>query len=146
MTTCVPATLTERSLTGIDIGELSSRAFGRTPSSTNDQWSLRHTSTFRILGRHVLNVWRIMRAELELGMYTLENTVFHLLRRRYEVPASGAVFLTLSRIPKYSPSTLTEWYNSPVPAHKARLLHHLLGHTTLVVEMLEATDVIAKTS
>ena len=26
-----------------------------------------------------------MRTELELSMYTLENTVFHLLRRRYEV-------------------------------------------------------------
>jgi len=24
-----------------------------------------------------------MRTELELSMYTLENTVFHLLRRRY---------------------------------------------------------------
>jgi hypothetical protein len=26
-----------------------------------------------------------MRTELELSMYTLENTVFHLLRRRYAV-------------------------------------------------------------
>jgi DNA polymerase zeta len=87
-----------------------------------------------------------MRTELELGMYTLENTVFHLLRRRYEVLASGILPLTWFRIPKYSPSTLTEWYNSPVPAHRARLLRYLLGHTTLVLEMLEATDMIAKTA
>ena len=35
-----------------------------------------------------------MRTELELSMYTLENTVFHLLHRRYEVPASGILLLT----------------------------------------------------
>jgi hypothetical protein len=29
-----------------------------------------------------------MRTELELSMYTIENTVFHLLRRRYVVLAS----------------------------------------------------------
>jgi hypothetical protein len=50
------------------------------------------------------------------------------------------------RIPKYSPSTLTEWYNSPVPAHRARLFHHLLGHSVLVLEMLDAADIIPKTA
>jgi len=67
---------------GLDIEELISRAPARASSNNSDQWSLRHTSTFRVAGRHVLNTWRIMRTELELSMYTLENTVFHLLRRR----------------------------------------------------------------
>jgi DNA polymerase zeta len=67
---------------GLDIGDLISRASGRPSSNNSDQWSIRHTSTFRVAGRHVMNTWRIMRAELELSMYTLENTVFHLLRRR----------------------------------------------------------------
>ena len=67
---------------GLDIEELMSRAPGRASSNNSDQWSIRHTSTFRVAGRHVLNTWRIMRTELELSMYTLENTVFHLLRRR----------------------------------------------------------------
>jgi DNA polymerase zeta len=69
-------------LAGLDIEELISRAPGPVSSNNSDQWSLRHTSTFRVAGRHVLNTWRIMRTELELSMYTLENTVFHLLRRR----------------------------------------------------------------
>ncbi|KAI0003668.1 hypothetical protein BJV74DRAFT_876040 [Russula compacta] len=116
---------------GLDMGELISRASGRASSNSSDQWSIRHTSTFCAAGRHVLNLWRITRTELELSMYTLENTVFHLLRRR---------------VPKYAPSTLTEWHNSPVPAHRARLFHHLLGHTVLVLEMLDATDIIAKTA
>ncbi|KAI9460572.1 hypothetical protein BJY52DRAFT_1203789 [Lactarius psammicola] len=116
---------------GLDIGELISRAPGRVFSNSNDPWALRNTSTFRASGRHVLNVWRLMRTELELSSYTLENTAFHLLHRR---------------IPKYGFSTLTGWYNSPVPAHRARLLHHLLGHSTLVLELLDATDIVAKTA
>ena len=75
----------DQKIAGLDIGELISRASGRGPSNTTDQWSIRHTSTFRVAGRHVLNLWRIMRTELELSMYTLENTAFHLLRRRYAV-------------------------------------------------------------
>jgi len=87
-----------------------------------------------------------MRAELELSMYTLENTVFHLLLRRSVDLASSFPLLTLNRVPKYAPSTLTEWFDSPIPAHRARMLHHLLGHTVLVLEMLDATDIVAKTA
>ena len=36
-----------------------------------------------------------MRTELELSMYTLENTVFHLLRRRYVVIVSRDPLLTV---------------------------------------------------
>ena len=79
--------LTEK-IPGLDVEELISRASGRASSNSSDQWSIRHTSTFHVAGRHVLNLWRIMRTELELSMYTLENTVFHLLRRRYAVLAS----------------------------------------------------------
>ncbi|KAH9178730.1 hypothetical protein EDB89DRAFT_2111621 [Lactarius sanguifluus] len=116
---------------GLDVEELISRAPGRVFSNSNDPWALRNTSTFRASGRHVLNAWRLMRTELELSSYTLENTAFHLLHRR---------------IPKYGFSTLTEWYKSPIPAHRARLLRHLLGHSTLVLEMLDATDIVAKTA
>jgi len=77
-----PTAMLTKKIAGFDIGELISRASGRAPSNSNDQWSIRHTSTFRVVGRHVLNLWRLMRTELELSMYTLENTVFHLLRRR----------------------------------------------------------------
>ncbi|KAI0296211.1 hypothetical protein BC826DRAFT_1005902 [Russula brevipes] len=118
---------------GLDIGELISRAPGGTSSNNSDQWGIRHTSTFRVAGRHVLNLWRIMRVELELSMYTIENTGF-------TCSVDGMW------IPKYSSSTLTEWYNSPVPAHRARLFHHLLGHTVLVLEMLDAADIIPKTA
>ena len=60
--------------------------------------------------------------------------------------ALRAPLLTIARVPKYTHSTLTEWHNSPVPAHRARMLHYLLGQTALVLEMIDATDIIAKTA
>ncbi|KAI0068183.1 hypothetical protein BV25DRAFT_1793280 [Artomyces pyxidatus] len=115
---------------GFDISEQMSRAPGRTLGG-NDQWGLRTTSTFHVVGRHVLNVWRIMRVEQSLNMYTFENTVFHLLHRR---------------VPKYTPLTLTEWFNSPVSSHGAKLLRYFIGRCTMVLEMLDASETITKTA
>ena len=48
----------------------------------SDRWDIRTTSTFKVVGRHVLNLWRIMRAEQSLTSYTFENVTFQVLRRR----------------------------------------------------------------
>jgi DNA polymerase zeta len=69
-------------MTGLDLGELISRAPGRANAGQSEQWALMQTSTFRVIGRHVLNMWRVMRSELSLSSYTFENAVFHVLRRR----------------------------------------------------------------
>ena len=67
-----------------DFPELISRAPGKRQSSTTvDNWGVTHTSTFKVIGRYALNVWRVMRSEHSLEIYTFENTVFHVLRKRY---------------------------------------------------------------
>jgi DNA polymerase zeta len=53
-----------------------------TPTGRNDSYSEHHTSNFKVTGRHVLNIWRIMRGEVTLTSYTLENIVFHVLHQR----------------------------------------------------------------
>ncbi|EKM61040.1 uncharacterized protein PHACADRAFT_204189 [Phanerochaete carnosa HHB-10118-sp] len=116
---------------GLDFGEQISRAPGRAHAVQSDQWGLRTTSTFRVIGRHVLNLWRIMRSELSLSSYSLENAVFHVLRRR---------------TPRHSPGTLTEWYHSKIPEHTSRLIRYCLARATIVVEMLEVAEVITKNS
>ena len=67
---------------GLDVGEQISRAPGRTARGGYDAWGMKTTSTFKVIGRHVLNLWRIMRSEQTLNIYTFENVVFQLLRRR----------------------------------------------------------------
>ncbi|GJE86113.1 DNA polymerase zeta catalytic subunit [Phanerochaete sordida] len=116
---------------GLDFGEQISRAPGRAHAGQSEQWGLRTTSTFRVIGRHVLNLWRIMRSELSLSSYSMENAVFHVLGRR---------------TPRYSAGTLTEWFHSETPEHASRLLQYCMGRATMVVEMLEVAEVIAKNS
>jgi DNA polymerase zeta len=68
--------------TGFDIGDLISRSPSRNLGGGGDQWGMRQTSTFRANGRQVLNLWRIMRSEQNLSMYSFGNVVFHVLGKR----------------------------------------------------------------
>ncbi|KAI0361627.1 hypothetical protein OH77DRAFT_1546215 [Trametes cingulata] len=114
---------------GLDVGEQISRAPGRHMGSGSDQWGMKTTSTFKVTGRHVLNVWRIMRSEHNFNIYTFENVVFQILRRR---------------TPWYSPQTLTDWYHSPVPEHADRLLRYFARRTSMVLEILDVAEVVTK--
>lgn len=101
--------------------------FGR----ENDRWGFNTTSTIRVTGRHMINIWRAMRGELNLLQYTMENVVWHLLHRR---------------IPHYSWRTLTAWYTSRRTGDLVRLLQYYSIRTRLDLEILEANDIIARTS
>ncbi|KAI0365248.1 hypothetical protein BV20DRAFT_1039013 [Pilatotrama ljubarskyi] len=114
---------------GLDVGEQISRAPGRHMAGGSDQWGMKTTSTFKVTGRHVLNVWRIMRSEHNFSIYTFENVVFQILRRR---------------TPWYSPQTLTDWYHSPVPEHADRLLRYFARRTSMVLEILDVAEVVTK--
>ncbi|KAI0963568.1 hypothetical protein AcW1_000610 [Taiwanofungus camphoratus] len=114
---------------GLDIGDQISRAPGRHIGVGSDQWGMRTMSTFKVAGRHVLNLWRIMRAEQNFTSYTFENVVFHILRRR---------------VPRYSSRTLTEWYYSTVPNHTSNILHYFSRRASMVLEILDMADVITK--
>lgn len=41
-----------------------------------------HHSLFQVEGRHVFNLWRMLKGELTLNHYSFENVAFHLLHRR----------------------------------------------------------------
>ncbi|KAI0732391.1 hypothetical protein C8Q72DRAFT_874307 [Fomitopsis betulina] len=114
---------------GYDLGEQISRAPRRHMGGGSDRWDIRTTSTFKVVGRHVLNLWRIMRAEQGLTSYTFENVTFQVLRRR---------------TPRYTPQTLTEWYHSTIPRHTAELLRYFTTRADMVLEIMDAAEVITK--
>ncbi|KAH7911200.1 hypothetical protein BJ138DRAFT_951686 [Hygrophoropsis aurantiaca] len=116
---------------GFDIGDLVSRAPSIKHAGGSDQWNIRTTSTFKVTGRHVFNLWRIMRTELSLNTYTFENVVFHLLQRR---------------VPRYNSSILTSWYNSSDPIHTSRMLQYFSDRTSMALEILATAEVITKTA
>ncbi|KAK7530431.1 hypothetical protein IWX49DRAFT_643110 [Phyllosticta citricarpa] len=96
-----------------------------------DRWGFTHTSTIRVTGRHMINIWRAMRSELNLLQYTMENVVFHLLHRR---------------IPRYEHQDLTRWYKSEKPRDLAKVLDYFLSRTQLNLDILDANELIPRTS
>ncbi|KAK7426724.1 DNA polymerase zeta [Neonectria magnoliae] len=97
----------------------------------NDRWGFNTTSTIRVTGRHMINIWRAMRGELNLLQYTMENVVWNLLHRR---------------IPHYAWKTLTAWYKSGKHRDLNRLLRYYQSRTRLDIEILEANELVSRTS
>ncbi|KAM5347076.1 hypothetical protein ACJ41O_010081 [Fusarium nematophilum] len=97
----------------------------------NDRWGFNTTSTIRVTGRHMINIWRAMRGELNLLQYTMENVVWHLLHRR---------------IPHFSWQSLTSWYRNGKHRELSRILRYYQDRARLDIEILEANELIARTS
>ncbi|PSS03270.1 hypothetical protein BD289DRAFT_478735 [Coniella lustricola] len=96
-----------------------------------DRWGFNTTSTIRVTGRHMINIWRAMRGELNLLQYTMENVVWHLLHRR---------------IPHYNHRTLSDWYTNGRPRDLAKVLRYFITRTKMNINILEANELIPRTS
>ncbi|KAI1379182.1 hypothetical protein F4677DRAFT_361036 [Hypoxylon crocopeplum] len=113
-----------------EFSRMKSQSFGRF-GKESDRWGFNTTSTIRVTGRHMINIWRAMRSELNLLQYTMENVVWHLLHRR---------------IPHYPWQTLTGWYVEGKHRDLSKLLRYYLTRTKLDIEILEANELIPRTS
>lgn len=113
-----------------EFSRMKSQSFGRFGKEA-DKWGFNTTSTIRVTGRHMINIWRAMRGELGLLQYTMENVVWHLLHRR---------------IPHYPWRTLTDWYVGGKHRDLSKLLRYYLTRTKLDIEILEANELIPRTS
>ena len=108
-----------------ELSRVKSQAHGRYYSGKG----FNHSSSIHITGRHMINIWRAMRSELNnLLQYTLENVVFHVLKLR---------------IPHYSFQDLTAWHQSAKPQ---KMHEYFLSHVQLDLDILDATDLIPRTS
>ncbi|KAI5243428.1 putative DNA polymerase zeta catalytic subunit [Aureobasidium subglaciale] len=113
-----------------ELSRVKSQSHGRFGKDA-DKWGFEHTSTIRITGRHMINIWRAMRGELNLLQYTMENVVFHLLHKR---------------IPHYSFADLTSWYKSAKPRDLAKALDYFITRVQLDLEVLDANELVPRTS
>jgi DNA polymerase zeta len=113
-----------------ELSRMRSQSHGRFGKDA-DRWGFTHTSTISITGRHMINIWRAMRGELNLLQYTMENVAFHLLHRR---------------IPHYQHSDLTAWYTSSKPRDLTKVLEHFFTRVQLDLDILEANEIVPRTS
>ncbi|KAH6628687.1 hypothetical protein F5144DRAFT_320810 [Chaetomium tenue] len=113
-----------------EFSRMRSESFGKFGKNT-DAWGSKITSNLHVTGRHIINVWRAMRGELNLLQYSMENVVWHLLHRR---------------IPHYSWQTLTDWYLSGRPRDLSKVLRYYLKKAQMDIEIIEANELIPRTS
>ena len=54
--------------------------------------------------------------------------------------------MTFCRVPKFKPSVLTGWCRSDQPSHVAQLVRYWSAKTAMVLEMLDAAEIVTKTA
>ena len=113
-----------------EMSRMKSQSYGRF-GKEDDRWGFNQTSTIRVTGRHTINIWRAMRGELNLLQYTMENVVFHLLRRR---------------IPHYKFADLTTWYRSKIPRDLSKVIEYFVSRVQIDLEILESNELVPRTS
>uniref|UniRef100_A0A673FY24 DNA polymerase zeta catalytic subunit n=1 Tax=Sinocyclocheilus rhinocerous TaxID=307959 RepID=A0A673FY24_9TELE len=96
-----------------------------------DEYGADTMTEIHIVGRIVLNMWRIMKTEAALNNYTFENVAFHLLHQRF---------------PLYSHRTLSDWFDHYTHLHRWKVVDHYVSRVCGTVQLLQQQDIIGRTS
>ncbi|GAA5949875.1 hypothetical protein JCM3765_007720 [Sporobolomyces pararoseus] len=110
-----------------ELGRVKSFDTGKFGNKLTDRWGFNQSSTLNFSGRHVLPIWRILKADNKFQQNTFEHFAFHVLRLR---------------TPHYPFAQLTEWYQSGEPSKMARVLGYWRNRVEMDIEMLEAAEII----
>uniref|UniRef100_A0A2H1WJ56 DNA polymerase n=1 Tax=Spodoptera frugiperda TaxID=7108 RepID=A0A2H1WJ56_SPOFR len=85
----------------------------------------------RVIGRIMLNVWRLFRHEMALSSYSFENCMYEVLKER---------------VPTYSYAQLGKWWRDETRLLRWIPVEHYLTRLSGTVRMLEKLDIINRTS
>ncbi|KAJ2492023.1 DNA polymerase zeta [Coemansia sp. RSA 2050] len=99
--------------------------FGR----EKDSWGHRKGAAITIVGRHVLNIWRLMRSELSLTSYTFEKIVKEVLGEQR---------------PRYAPHQLAAWYSNGPTIARMRALQHVIYRARTALRLLDKTGIVVR--
>ncbi|WPK26428.1 hypothetical protein PUMCH_003782 [Australozyma saopauloensis] len=94
-----------------------------------DRWGYTHTSVIKINGRHMLNVWRLLRLELALTSYSLENTCLHILHHT---------------LPKMSNQILSQWLTSTQFNQVLLVCKYYQQRIDVIMRIFEVKELILK--
>lgn len=96
-----------------------------------DEWGRTHASGIHVGGRIVLNLWRLMRSEVKLNMYTVEAVSEAVLRRK---------------VPSIYSRVLTNWFRSGSGRARFRCIEFVTNRAKLNLEIMNQLDIINRTS
>ncbi|XP_057720677.1 DNA polymerase zeta catalytic subunit isoform X1 [Arachis stenosperma] len=100
-------------------------------SIIEDEWGRTHASGVHVGGRIVLNVWRLIRGEVKLNLYSIEAVAEAVLRRK---------------IPFFHNKVLTRWFSSGPGRARYRCIKYVVERTKLNLEIVNQLDMVNRTS
>ncbi|KAK1171883.1 DNA polymerase zeta catalytic subunit-like [Acipenser oxyrinchus oxyrinchus] len=100
-------------------------------SAERDEYGADTMTEINIVGRIVLNVWRMMKTEVTLTSYSFENVAFHVLHQRF---------------PLHTPRVLSDWFDSKTDLYRWKMVDHYVSRVRGTLQLLEQHDLIGRTS
>ncbi|BDA47990.1 probable DNA polymerase zeta catalytic subunit [Coccomyxa sp. Obi] len=112
------------------------RQLSRTPQVVsmverrNDEYGVLHASGIHVAGRIVLNLWRLLRSELKLRIYTFEACVAAVLQLR---------------TPHTPAWVLSQWFQAGPAGGRWRCVQYIVRRARLSLAMMEQLDITGRT-
>ncbi|ETE72844.1 DNA polymerase zeta catalytic subunit, partial [Ophiophagus hannah] len=100
-------------------------------ASDLDEYGADTMSEINIVGRVMLNIWRIMRHEVALTNYTFENVSFHILHQRF---------------PLFTSRVLSDWFDNKADIYRWKIVDYYISRVRGNIQLLEQLDLIGRTS
>ncbi|XP_039129242.1 DNA polymerase zeta catalytic subunit isoform X3 [Dioscorea cayenensis subsp. rotundata] len=97
----------------------------------DDEWGRAHASGIHVGGRIVLNIWRLMRSEVKLNIYTAEAVAEEVLRQK---------------VPSIPCRILYKWFLSGPGRARYRCIEYVAGRAKLNIQIMNQLDMINRTS
>ncbi|KAM9778498.1 DNA polymerase zeta catalytic subunit isoform 2-T2 [Syngnathus typhle] len=127
--------LQRAAVVGVDLCQQLSRVPGDSRdnrfAAERDEYGADTMTEINIVGRIVLNLWRVMKTEVTLNNYTYENVAFHVLHQRF---------------PLYSPRTLSDWFDHNTDLYRWKMVDHYVSRVHGTMQLLLQHDIIGRTS
>ncbi|KAI8606147.1 hypothetical protein EDD21DRAFT_425628 [Dissophora ornata] len=127
-----------QTLFGLDMSKLLSRVqpqkapvLSKSAMESRDSYNSKHHSGLKFIGRHLFNVWRLIRGEVALSNYGFCNVVFHVLQQR---------------VPHYSHETLAKWWADGIALHQYRVVRYYLHKVQYTLQLIESQELVSRTS
>uniref|UniRef100_A0A672YWW1 DNA polymerase zeta catalytic subunit n=1 Tax=Sphaeramia orbicularis TaxID=375764 RepID=A0A672YWW1_9TELE len=120
---------------GLDLCQQLSRVPGDSKenrfTADRDEYGADTMTEIHVVGRIILNLWRVMKTEAALNNYSFENVAFHVLHQRF---------------PLYSPRTLSDWFDHNTDVYRWKMVDHYVSRVCGSMQLLQQHDIIGRTS
>lgn len=94
-----------------------------------DRWGYTHTSAIKINGRHMLNIWRLLRLEVSLTSYSLENVCLHILHHT---------------LPRVSNWVLSQWLISERFSNLNMVCNYFKQRIDVIMQIIDVKELVLK--